>query len=78
MPAVGETPEKKQIQNISELRGSKLAAPKAATQYIVADTMNSSYSAAENTDSQRKKPASKLTGSHINAYTDVLFHCYTD
>ncbi|XP_028282109.1 nibrin [Parambassis ranga] len=62
VPAVGETPEKKQIQNSSELRGSKLTAPKAATQCIVADTMNSSYSAAENTDSQRKKPASKLAG----------------
>lgn len=58
--AVGETPEKKQNQNASQLRGSKLVAQKTATQCVVADTMSSSFNTVENTDSQRK---TKLTGT---------------
>ncbi|XP_037641123.1 nibrin isoform X1 [Sebastes umbrosus] len=57
--AVGETPEKKQNQNSSQLRGSKPVAQKTTTQCIVADTMSSSFNTVENTDSQRKKPESK-------------------
>ncbi|XP_035528315.1 nibrin isoform X1 [Morone saxatilis] len=58
--AVGETPEKKQT---SQLRGSKPEAQKTATQCFVADTMRSSFNTVENTDSQRRKPESKMTGA---------------
>lgn len=62
--AVGETPEKKQNQNTSQLHGSmEVVAQKTATQCVVADTMSSSFNAVENTNSQRKKPVSKLTGT---------------
>lgn len=63
LTAVGETPEKKQT---SQLRGSKPAEQKTATQCIVADTMSSSFNTVENTNSQRKKPESKPTGSCMN------------
>lgn len=54
--AVGETPEKKQNH------GSKFTAQTTATQCIVADTMSSSLNTAENTNLQRNKPESKVTG----------------
>ncbi|XP_056237027.1 nibrin [Seriola aureovittata] len=60
---VGETPEKKQIGNKSQHRGSKVTAEKRSTQCIVADTMSSSFNTANSTNSQRKKPESKLTVS---------------
>ncbi|TKS82052.1 Nibrin Nijmegen breakage syndrome protein 1 -like protein [Collichthys lucidus] len=60
---VGETPEKKQNQNTSQLRGSKPVAPKTASQCIVADTMSVSFNTVEDTYSQRKKPESKPTGA---------------
>nr|XP_019949080.1 PREDICTED: nibrin isoform X1 [Paralichthys olivaceus] len=50
--AVGETPEKKHD-------GSKVIAERMSTPSIVAETMSSSY----NTNSQRKKPESRLTGA---------------
>ncbi|KAI4810620.1 hypothetical protein KUCAC02_013558 [Chaenocephalus aceratus] len=55
--SVGETPERKQNQNISQLCGSKAA--QNTTQCIVADTMRSSLNTVENTASERKKPESK-------------------
>ncbi|XP_045901976.1 nibrin [Micropterus dolomieu] len=61
MTAVGETPEKKQKQNVGQLHGSKPIAQKTATHCIMADTMSSSFYTVENTDSQRKK--TKLTGA---------------
>ncbi len=64
--AVGETPEKKQNQNTGQLHGSRLVAQKTATQHVVADSIRSSINTVENTDSQRKKPESKLTGSCMN------------
>lgn len=64
MTAVGETPEKKQNQNVGQLHGSKPVAQKTATHCIMADTMSSSFYTVENTDSQRKK--TKLTGSCMN------------
>lgn len=65
--AVGETPEKKQNENGCQLRGSKPVAQKTATQCIVADTMRSSFNTVENTDSQRKKPESKVTVSGVGS-----------
>ncbi|KAF3839761.1 hypothetical protein F7725_018478, partial [Dissostichus mawsoni] len=59
--SVGETPERKQNQNISQLRGSKPALN--TTQCIVADTMRSSFNTVENTASERKKPESKPRGA---------------
>ncbi|XP_056300371.1 nibrin isoform X2 [Pseudoliparis swirei] len=61
--AVGETPERKQNQNRSQLLGSRPVAMETTTQYIVADTMNSSFNTVENTDSQRKKPTVSGAGS---------------
>lgn len=61
--AVGETPEKKQNQNASRHHGPKLAAQKMDTQRDVADTMRASCSTVQNTDSQRKKPEPKPSGS---------------
>ncbi|XP_054477410.1 nibrin [Anoplopoma fimbria] len=61
--AVGETPERKQNQNSSQLRGSRPVAKKTTTQSIVADTMSSSFNTVGNTDSQRKKPESQQTVS---------------
>ncbi|KAI3361039.1 hypothetical protein L3Q82_013236 [Scortum barcoo] len=62
--AVGETPEKKQT---SQLCGSRPAGQWSATRRIVADTMSSSFSTVENTDSQRKKPESKPTVSDADS-----------
>lgn len=62
--SVGETPERKQNQNISQLCGSKAA--QNTTQCIVADTMRSSLNTVENTASERKKPESKPRGSCMN------------
>ncbi|XP_070768184.1 nibrin [Enoplosus armatus] len=59
--AVGETPERK--RNASKLRGSKPVAQETASQCVVADTMSSSFNTVKSTDSQRKKPESKLTVS---------------
>ncbi|XP_062278474.1 nibrin isoform X2 [Scomber scombrus] len=63
---VGETPEKRPNQKTSQLGRSTLTAQKIATQFIVADTMSSSFNTVENTDSQRKKPESKLIGGGSN------------
>ncbi|TNN75725.1 Nibrin [Liparis tanakae] len=60
--AVGETPERKRNQNRSQLLGSKHVAMETTTQYIVADTMSSSFNTVENTDSQRKKPTGAGSG----------------
>ncbi|KAK5862299.1 hypothetical protein PBY51_017710 [Eleginops maclovinus] len=57
--SVGETPERKQHQNSSQLRGSKPAAQKTTTECIVADTMSSSFNTVDNTASERKKPENK-------------------
>lgn len=65
MTAVGETPEKKQNQTTSQLRGPKPEAQKTATQCVVADTMRSSFNTVENTDSERRNTASRLAGSCI-------------
>ncbi|XP_053182770.1 nibrin [Scomber japonicus] len=64
---VGETPEKRPNQNTSHLGRSTPTAQKTANQFVVADTMSSSFNTVENTDSQRKKPESKLTGGGSNA-----------
>lgn len=69
--SVGETPEKRPNRNTSQLGRSTPTAQKTATQCIVADTMSSSFNAVENTDSPRKKPESRLTGSCMN----VLVMC---
>lgn len=66
--AVGETPEKKQNQNTSQL---ELITHRTATHCVVADTMSSSFNAVENTNSQRKKPDSKLTGTFMIESTDL-------
>ena len=62
--AVGETPEKKQD-------GSKVMAERTSAPSIVAETMSSSYNTAQNTNSQRKKPESKPTGS---SKTELQMH----
>ncbi|KAG7474921.1 nibrin [Solea senegalensis] len=59
--AVGETPEKKQTQNPSQCDVSRVISESVSAQCIVADTM--SMNTVHNTDSQRKKPESKLTVS---------------
>ncbi|KAM9852392.1 nibrin [Aulostomus maculatus] len=64
--AVGETPEKKQNYNASQLCRAEASAERMSSQFIVADTIRSSFSAAENKDSQRKEPASKPTGGVNN------------
>ncbi|XP_033496569.2 nibrin isoform X1 [Epinephelus lanceolatus] len=61
--AVGETPEKKQNQSGSQLRGSKPEAQKMPTQCVVADTVSSSFNATKNADSPWKKPETKPTVS---------------
>ncbi|XP_041798126.1 nibrin [Chelmon rostratus] len=61
--AVGETPEKRQNQEACQLRGSKPIAQKAADECVMADTASVLFNTAENKDSQRKKPESKLTVS---------------
>ncbi|XP_034409989.1 nibrin [Cyclopterus lumpus] len=61
--AVGETPERKQNQNSSQLLGSRPVAKETTTKYIVADTMSSSFNTVENTDSQKKKPTVSGAGS---------------
>lgn len=61
--AVGETPEKKQNQNAGRHHGPKLAAQQTDTLRDVADTMRASCSTVQNTDSQRKKPEPKPSGS---------------
>ncbi|KAM4581525.1 nibrin isoform 2-T2 [Odontesthes bonariensis] len=67
--AVGETPEKKLTQNTSQSHRSKFTAQTKTSQFLVADTMSSSLDAANNRDSQRKKPDSKVTVSGgDNAY----------
>ncbi|KAM6909660.1 nibrin [Xenentodon cancila] len=53
--AVGETPEKKQILDSSQIHGPRQAAQRPTTQRGVADTVNSSLNASENKDSQRRK-----------------------
>ncbi|KAM4735204.1 LOW QUALITY PROTEIN: nibrin [Anableps anableps] len=58
--AVGETPEKKLNQNAATLPGSKLTVRKTTAESIMEDTMSSSLSAADNTDSQRRKPDPRL------------------
>ncbi|XP_040900965.1 nibrin [Toxotes jaculatrix] len=60
--AVGETPEKKQNRSTIQHHGSKVIAETASAQCIVADTMSSAFNTVDSTDSQRKKPESKLTG----------------
>ncbi|XP_037532886.1 nibrin [Nematolebias whitei] len=57
--AVGETPEKKQNQDTAQFSGSRLT---AHTTSVVADTVSSSLNAADNRDSQRNKPDSKVSG----------------
>lgn len=54
--AVGETPEKKQRNEESEMQ------KKTTSQYVVDDTMSSSFSTSEKTD-LRKRPDSKATGA---------------
>lgn len=61
--AVGETPEKKLNQNTAPFSGSGLT---AHTTTVVADTVSSSLNAADNRDSQRKKPDSKVSGNFMN------------
>lgn len=61
--AVEETPEKKQKQNLSQLRGSKPVAQKTDTQCIVTETITSSVDTVEGTASPRKKPESRQTGA---------------
>lgn len=60
--AVGETPQRKQNYNTSQCRGSKLKAQTTASQCIVSDTLSQSLNAVENTNLQRNKPESTLTG----------------
>ncbi|XP_054903415.1 nibrin [Poeciliopsis prolifica] len=62
LAAVGETPEEKQNQKAAQLPGSKPAAQKSTRELIVEETMSSSFSAADNTDSQRRKPDHKPKG----------------
>jgi len=66
--AVGETPEKKLKQNTSQPHRSELTAQTKSSQFLVADTMSSSLDAANNRDSQRKKPDSKVTGNYMNVF----------
>lgn len=60
--SVGETPEKKPHQYASQLRGSSLVAQKTTTQCVVDETVSSSFTAAANAESQKKKSESKLAG----------------
>ncbi|XP_014839963.1 PREDICTED: nibrin [Poecilia mexicana] len=55
--AVGETPEQK--QKAAQLPGAKATVQKSTSELIVEDTMSSSFSAADSTDSQRRKPDPK-------------------
>ncbi|KAF7669724.1 hypothetical protein LDENG_00146990 [Lucifuga dentata] len=57
---VGETPEKNQKWTTGQLGQSKHVAQKNASQFVVADTMSSSFNSVENTGSQWKKPEAKL------------------
>lgn len=59
--AVGETPEKKQNHSSNHPGGSRVVPESMSAQCVVADTMSSSLNAVDNTNSQRKKPESKLT-----------------
>lgn len=69
--AVGETPEKKLNQDTSQFSGSRLT---AHTTTVVADTVRSSLNAADNRDSQRNKPDSKVSGNFNNKIKDDHFH----
>ncbi|XP_071385351.1 nibrin [Centroberyx affinis] len=60
--AVGETPEKRQNRNTSQLGQSRSSAQEMGTTSVVADTMSSSLTTGEKTGLQRKKPESKLQG----------------
>ncbi|XP_032415014.1 nibrin isoform X2 [Xiphophorus hellerii] len=53
---------KKQDQKAAQLPGSKRTVQKSTSELIVEDTMSSSSSAADNTDSQRRKPDPKPKG----------------
>ncbi|XP_061572820.1 nibrin [Cololabis saira] len=59
--AVGETPDKKQTHS-SQIQGPRRAAQTPTTQCMVPDTINSSFNASENKDSQKKKLDSKVAG----------------
>ncbi|PWA23805.1 hypothetical protein CCH79_00011010, partial [Gambusia affinis] len=62
LAAARGTPEKKQNQKAAQLPGSKPTVQKSTSELIVEDTMSSSFSAADNTDSQRRKPDPKPKG----------------
>lgn len=78
MTSVGETPEKKPHQYASQLRGSSLVAQKTTTQCVVDETVSSSFTAAANAESQKKKSESKLAGSCMSESEIqrlVVLHC---
>uniref|UniRef100_A0A1A7YK44 Nibrin n=1 Tax=Iconisemion striatum TaxID=60296 RepID=A0A1A7YK44_9TELE len=60
---VGETPEMK--QNLNKFCGSKPEAQMENTPSVVAETASSSFSAADQRDSQRKKPSAKVAGVRL-------------
>lgn len=59
---VGETPERRQNQNTSQLYASKTGVQKPATRLTVDDKR---ASAAEKADGQRRQPESRLAGNSI-------------
>lgn len=71
---VGETPEKRPNQKISQPGQSTPTAQKTATQFVVADTMSSSFNIVENTYSQSRKLESRLTGSCMNVLMMYWFY----
>lgn len=76
LAAVRGTPEKKQNQKAAQLPGSKPTVQKSTSELIVEDTMSSSFGAANNTDSQRRKPDPKPKGDVTSDSQIRLFrHC---
>lgn len=69
--AVGETPEKMQVQDSSHVYGPKRTS-QAATQCVVAETMNSSFNTADNRSSQRKKLNTEVAGTCLNELEMLL------
>ncbi|XP_028327152.1 nibrin [Gouania willdenowi] len=60
--SVGETPEKKQNQDGTELSGSHFTVQRSNTQYVVSETISSSIDIVQSAGAQKKKPEATLTG----------------
>lgn len=62
--AVGETPEKKQKQDMNVFGGPRVVSDRLPSPPVVPDTL--SVPSVDNTESQKKKPLSRLGGSRGN------------